>query len=104
MTHADVMALSSGGGLLSDFFGHGLGSTSFDDSYIPSTPHWAQDNCIANGNHCPSWRMSGIVLLMIQQILGGNFPWWDQDIETKMPSMAFEGIEEDEEDQNNCYK
>ena len=74
VTHADAMASLGSGGGLSDFFGHGLGSTSFDDSYIPSTPHWTQDNCIANGNHHPSWRMSVIVLLtMIQQILGGYF-------------------------------
>jgi glucose-6-phosphate isomerase len=67
--HADVMALGCGGsrgrdgrggasvqtgGGSSAFFGHGLGSTSFDDNVIPSTPQSVQDADISNGNSASS--------------------------------------------------
>ena len=63
--HADVMAFGCGGyrsrdgrggssvhtgGGSSAYFGHGLGSASFDDSFVMSTPQSSVENDVASGN------------------------------------------------------
>ncbi len=99
--HADVMAFGSGGyrdslergggsvhtgGGSHSFFGHGLGSTSFDSNVIPTTPQQSvtQDHDVAHGNRpssllicsrCDAFAIGQLVALAEHRALISSKLW-----------------------------